>query len=244
MQTEIKDILTCEHINVYEGMCVDCRLYMSSSRMTIDLTDSYSMNNERKQNLHMGKFYEKFKNADGIPETVKTWVQQKAISAPQITHRAGCREQILYAYVYLAYLSLGYEFDPKEIAVELNISKKNIKQGIKLAAGISPICLPQACDDIITAPIVIISPVIYLEEQLKMIKLEKKLKSVRKIAEKALKKNILLYEEKPNIMSLAFIEYYILKKKLNINKIHLIFNITLVSLNLCLEKIKKTFNKI
>jgi hypothetical protein len=243
------EVQNCSHEDVYNGVCCSCGLCMVNSGMNIDFNDDFSTSHQRRgDKLYVS--FEKDLRDKNIPEEIKDWVYKKTVNAPQKTHRMGSREQIIYAYVYQAYLSLGVDFDPTTLAELLGTEKSNIRPAIKLASGISSVPLPQSKNNSVTTPLVIISPITYLKKNLEQLRLLKYYDEIKDIAEEALEQNSLLYEEKPSTMALGFIKYYTDKYDIEIPsdkkrkvKIHIIFKITSSSLDLCVRKISQTLEK-
>jgi hypothetical protein len=238
------EIQNCTHLNVYDNVCSNCGLCMVSSCQSIDLNDNYS-NSNVKVKFTKNNYELELKDKD-FPEEIKSWVYKISNKSENTIHKLSYKEKILFAYVYLAYLELEYNFDPIEIIEKLGMKKKDIKSGIKLASGMSSKILPQCNYTHVTSPLVIISPLFFVKEQLEKLDYIKYIDDITLLIEDLLNENQLLLEEKPNIVSLAVIKFYMINN-LNINakknKIHIIFNIPLVSFNKCYNMIEKIIAK-
>jgi hypothetical protein len=120
-----------------------------------------------------------------IPDEIKHLVVKLALSCPKETHRMGVRRQQLFSYIYLAYLQLGYNFDPDLVINELKMSKREINMALRIISGTSSseISLPagEQEGEVISAPIVVISPMIYIEEICKNNNLLEQLSKLEKI---------------------------------------------------------------
>lgn len=207
--------MDCEHLEIENNNCLNCGYVFE-----------YFSNCKKKVNINKNINFEKELCNLEIPLEIKQWVIRKsAISKRRIT-RMGCRKQILFAYLYLAYLDLKYEnFKPENLIKILGITKKNtIGIALKYVSGISAVLLPQGNDDIMTASLVIISPIIYIEEILQKLSKTEFLEEILKFCEENLKNNELLYEENPEIMAISMVKYFLDLKKIKIVKYYTIFN--------------------
>lgn len=201
--------MECEHINVFNGICSECRMCMSSSGMTIDLKDDYSTSNQKYVISNVSKIrsnFDKELRDKAIPDNVKAWVLHNVSFEIMNNRKVICKQKNIYAYVYLAYLSLNYEIDTKELADILGMKRDLIKQSIKLASGISSSILPQS--NTVTCPMVITSPPYYLSAYLEKLGLESREHDIRAWMKQKLDENMLLYEEKPDIMCIALIKQF------------------------------------
>ena len=232
----------CKHQNVFEGICMDCRLHMISCGMHIDNEEDFSTSHMRKNNKKLPSFERDLMNSD-FPDEVKKWVYNTYNSEKT---RVGGKEAILFAYIYLAHLQLELDFKPENIASKLNTTKKQVKDGMKIASGMTSKILHAKNVNSIIAPLVVITPLIFIDDQLKQLDLFKYSDLIKEFTAKILKLNSLLYEEKPNLMSLAFIKYYFTKYHPDIlgkTKIHILFKVSLSNLEGCLKQIVYTIDK-
>ena len=213
----------CTHTDIENNKCLNCGIIFKNKN---DTKISKKINFEKELLLY------------DLPLEIKQWVVQKSSLAQKRITRMGCRSQILFAYLYLAYIDLGYEnFMPEELMETLKISKKNVGNALKLVSGIGSFPLPQYKDDILIANLIIISPIIYLKKNLtKLNKLEYYDNIYEYMTEK-LKNNELLYEENPNLMCISFIKNYFDQKTIKIVKFHTIFNKTQSAIKKCIQKI-------
>jgi hypothetical protein len=205
----------CIHDTIFEGICTDCGLEIEGNY--IDLTSSYSEFHSHTDSSSVQPFENDLKNLS-IPDEIKHLVIQLAMSCPKETHRMGVRRQQLFSYIYLAYLQLGYKFDPDKVIEELGMTKREINMALRIISGTSSseISLPSGGEDgeVISAPVVVISPIIYIEDICKDNNLTEHNSEILEYARFTLEKNKILYEFNPKHIAIALVKNY-----MNINKI-------------------------
>uniref|UniRef100_A0A6C0AFU4 Transcription factor TFIIB cyclin-like domain-containing protein n=1 Tax=viral metagenome TaxID=1070528 RepID=A0A6C0AFU4_9ZZZZ len=218
-------INNCMHNNVFEGVCCSCGIYTTDCGMSINLNEGYSKSHiKAKKNPNIGFFRDL--NEKNIHQEVKKWIHEEVQKIPNFNKKVGCKNQTLFAFVYKGYLSLDIDFDPIKLAYELNISKKDSRVGIKLAASIAQKSLPEPTTGSVRSPIDIRLPSFYIEDELKNIDRMDLLEEIRKFAEQETDKKISLLEDRPNKVAIGFINYYCLKNNIVIPKIHKIFKMS------------------
>lgn len=221
----------CEHImgnNEYCDYCVLCGHAISTTfkePTPTRLPPSKTVN------------FEKELSVISIPSEIKQWVIRKSSLAKKQINRMGCRKQILFAYIYLAYLDLEYlDFKPNKLIDILNISKKNVGLALKYASGISSLLLPQSEDDKLTSSLVVISPSIYIYEILEKINKLEHFPNLKGTCDMLLEKNELLYEENPELMALAIVKHYFDILNVKLYKYHSHFKKTQSVIKTCIKK--------
>jgi transcription initiation factor TFIIIB Brf1 subunit/transcription initiation factor TFIIB len=209
----------CTHKSIFEGVCNDCGLEISGCH--IDMTSSYSEYHSHTDNIVAKPFEQDLKNLS-IPDEVKNLVIQLAMSCPKETHRMGVRRQHLFSFIYLAYLQLGYKFDHNKLVEELKMTKREINMALRIISGTSSseISLPagEQEGEVISAPIVVISPMIYIEELCKNNNLIEQKDEIIVHAKKILAKDKILYEFNPKHIAVALVKHYLNQQKVNIPK--------------------------
>jgi len=213
----------CTHNDIENNICLNCgtTLYKKTE-------------NKISKNINFEKELSKLE----IPLDIKQWVVKKSSLAKKQINRMGCRKQILFAYLYLAYLDLGYKnFIPEDLADILKISKKNIGISLKYVSGIASTLLPQYVEDTIVASLVIISPKVYLKKNLEKIEKIEYYNEIENYIEEKLIKNELLYEENPNLMCISLIKNFFDEKEIKIFKFYLNFDKTQSAIKKCIQKI-------
>lgn len=203
----------CTHKSIFEGVCNDCGLEISGCH--IDMTSSYSEYHSHSDSIMIKPFEQDLKNLS-IPDEVKNLVIQLAMSCPKETHRMGVRRQHLFSFIYLAYLQLGYKFDHNKLVEELKMTKREINMALRIVSGTSSIdiSLPAGSKEgeVMSAPVVVISPIVYIEDICKANNLTHLFDDIYTESKKMLEKNKVLLEFNPKHMAIALVKYYINQK--------------------------------
>jgi hypothetical protein len=203
----------CTHKTIFEGVCNDCGMEISGCH--IDMTSSYSEFHSHTDTLTIKPFEQDLKNLS-IPDEIKNLVIQLAMSCPKETHRMGVRRQQLFSYIYLAYLQLGYKFDHNKITEELKMTKREINMALRIVSGTSSadISLPAGNKEgeVLSAPVVVISPIIYIEDICKNNNLNHLYEEIHSESKKLLDINKTLLEFNPKHMAIALVKHYINQK--------------------------------
>lgn len=215
----------CTHSDVENKRCLNCGITLVVKK---ESKISKNINFEKELSVY------------DLPIDVKQWVVKKSSLAKKQINRMGCRKQILFAYLYLAYLDLKYEnFVPEDLVDILKISKKNIGISLKYVSGIASSLLPQYSEDTITYNLVIVSPISYLKNILNKLKKDEDYNKIKEYIEKELNENDLLYEENPQLMCISFVKNYYDINGQKIIKFYTNFNKTQSAIKKCIQKINK-----
>ena len=209
---------TCPHPSVEDGFCTECGIEFTDAK--IDMSSSYSEYHSYVDGNAPLPFEADLKNLN-IPEEVKTTVIALASSCPRETHRMGVRRQQLFAYIYIAYLQLGYKFDPDKIKEKLSMTQREVNMALRIISGTSSLNIPvsgSADAAPLSVPIVVISPLIYLEDICKLNGVEESYEEIQKMAKVLLEKNKLLLEYNPKHIATAMVRHYLNLNKVNIPK--------------------------
>lgn len=232
----------CEHENIIDSVCNDCWMCIDVMCIDVKTVDPHFGINKISNSPN---FCKDLKNID-IPDDVKNLVYKiEALSEKKIS-RLNSRKLKLFAYCYLAYLKLGYDFKPEELAQKLDI-RKNVREAIKIAAGIGNVGLPMPevklmpeCESFLSK-ITIVSPIAYFDEYISKLSIQNKKSEIETYFVNLLENNKLLYEENPNFMAIAIIKYYCDNNGITLS------NFSKLSLkhtyfNKCYKKIEKLIN--
>jgi hypothetical protein len=157
-----------------------------------------------------------------IPDEIKNLVMKLALTCPKETHRMGVRKQQLFSYIYLAYLQLGYKFESDKIIEEMGMDKRKINMALRIVSGTSSadISLPIGNEegDVLSAPVVVISPIVYIEDICKDNNLTPSFEDIYFYAKDILSKNKILLEFNPKHIAIAIVKHYLVQKKITIPK--------------------------
>jgi len=204
--------MNCPHEHIYDGACVDCgmEVFGTSNGTHIEMSSAYSEHHSFIDPQNTQPFEADLKNLN-IPIEIKTMVMNLASSCPRETHRMGVRRQQLFAYIYLAYLQTGFKFDPDRIREELKMTQREVNMALRIISGTSSVDIPLPTTDdneTISAPVVVISPLVYIEEVCETNNIKDHIEDVMNLAKKVLDKNKILLEFNPKHMAVAIVRYY------------------------------------
>jgi hypothetical protein len=202
----------CRHTSVYEGICNECGIELNgtSNGTFIDMKSSYSEYHTYTDAIQSQPFEADLRNIN-IPDEVKNLVINLASSCPRETHRMGVRRQQLFSYIYLAYLQLGYKFDPDAIRTEMKMSQREINMALRIISGTSSIDIPLPVSDEaepLSAPVVVISPIVYLEDVCNNNNLSSHIEEITKLSKEILDKNKILFEYNPKHIAITLVKHY------------------------------------
>ena len=212
----------CAHTDVYDGVCNQCGLevFGISNGTYIDMSSSYSEHHSYMDNNNLQPFEVDLRGMD-LPMEVKSMAMNLASSCPRETHRMGVRRQQLFSYIYLAYLQLGLKFDPERLREEMGMTQREVNMALRIVSGTSSISIPLPTNDLdecISAPVVVISPVIYLEEICTLNGIPEHTERVTVMSKTILKKNKILFESNPRHIAISLVKYYLNCVGVNIPK--------------------------
>ncbi len=204
--------MNCPHKDIYDGACVNCgmEVFGTSNGTHIEMSSAYSEHHSFIDPQNTQPFEADLKNLN-IPIEIKTMVMNLANSCPRETHRMGVRRQQLFAYIYLAYLQTGFKFDPDRIREELKMTQREVNMALRIISGTSSVDIPLPTTDdnqTISAPVVIISPLVYIEEVCETNNIKEHIENIMNLAKNVLSKNKILLEFNPKHMAVAIVKYY------------------------------------
>lgn len=211
------DVDTCLHACVENGICTACDLLIQ------EISNSkYEFSNKHQKNSKTTLNFQKDLELIGeeLPTPIKEWVISAATSGKKTIHRMGCRKQVLYAYIYLAYVSLGYDIiDPKKLMAIVKLDKKDLGNAIKYICGTGKHKLPLSPADSISLSYIIIPPEMFLFEHLQLLgpQFEHYYDELEAFENQLLENNNSLYNEDPYLISKSIIKYFFEIKEIKID---------------------------
>jgi hypothetical protein len=205
------NIDTCIHENAIHGICPECGLCLAgtSSGTHMDMNMEFTQSHQYSGSVEAA-YFEKDVKGLNIPESVKALVVEMAASNDQEIHRMGVRRQQLFSYIYLAYLKLNMPFDPTRIADQLMMNQREVNLAVRMISATSSvnIPLPRENNNVVTAPIVVLSPINYIEDVCIRNGLQNHVNQVKEVAQRVLKASSSLLEQKPTHIAVAIVKYY------------------------------------
>jgi hypothetical protein len=205
------------------------------------MKSSYSEYHSYVDSVNVLPFEADLKSID-IPDEVKNLVMNLASSCARETHRMGVRRQQLFSYIYLAYLQLGFKFDPEKIRKEMKMSQREINMALRIISGTSSIDIPLPVSEHsepLSAPVVVISPSIYIEEVCATNNLTQFKDEVSQLAKEILDKNKMLLEYNPKHIAITIVKHYMNLKNISVQKFSKINGISDSILKHHLQRINK-----
>lgn len=210
---------SCTHDHIVDGSCSNCGLDFEGSN--IDMTSSYSEYHSHTDSYVAQPFENDLKSLS-IPDEVKNFVIRLALACPKETHRMGVRRQQLFSYILFAYLQLGYTFEPDKIIEEMKMTKRETNMALRIVSGTSStkISLPLVSEDgdVLSAPVVVISPIVYIENLCEENNLMENYSEILEHSRSILEKNRGLLDYNPKHMAITLIKHYLKQKGINIPK--------------------------
>ena len=213
---------SCKHSNIYDGACVECgmEVYGTSSGTHIEMNSKYSEHHSYVDSNSNQPFETDLKTLN-IPTEIKALVMNLASSCPRETHRMGVRRQQLFAYIYLAYLQLGFKFDPEKLREEMKMTQREVNMALRIISGTSSVDIPLPTTENaepISAPVVVISPLVYIEDVCELNGIKEHINNVSELTKVILEKNKLLFEYNPKHVAVAIVKYYLSTIGVNVPK--------------------------
>lgn len=190
----------CDHTINDEGICTKCGM----------MTESFSVETQPSQKTKYRSFEPDLARLS-FDQDIKSEVIRIAssVSEDQI-HRMGKRTTQLFVYLYLAHLRLRGSIEPQKIAEELKMTEKQLNEATKIVSGVSntPMPLPKIGGETLSAPVVIISPLAYLNNLCMQLGINDTCSKIREFGAKIIAKNPLLLEQSPDQVAIGIIKYY------------------------------------
>jgi hypothetical protein len=213
---------SCSHANIYDGVCLECgmEVYGTSNGTHIEMSSKYSEHHSYVDSNNSQPFEADLKSLN-LPTEIKAMVMNLANSCPRETHRMGVRRQQLFAYIYLAYLQLGFDFDPEKLRTDMKMTQREVNMALRIISGTSSVDIPLPTNEDsepISAPVVVISPIIYIEEVCKHNNVLSHKDEIMKLAKFVLSKNRILLEYNPKHVAVSIVRYYLNSISINIPK--------------------------
>jgi 2-phospho-L-lactate transferase/gluconeogenesis factor (CofD/UPF0052 family) len=147
----------------------------------------------------------------------------------------GKRKTQLFVYLYLAHLRLRGSIEPQKIADELKMTEKQLNEATKIVSGVSntPMPLPKVDGETLSAPVVVISPLSYLNSLCMILGINDTCSKIKEFGAKIISKNPMLLESAPDQVAIGIVKYYM--------ETHNIVNLRFLSLVKRSDNTVKTF---
>ncbi len=197
-------IESCMHNETDNGYCIFCGLQIQGDYL--DMKETYTEQHNRGNVSNIGCFETDLMNLD-LPVEIKELALQLAKTGSPGSYRREARKNLLFNYVYKAYIKLNINVNPYELINMFDLSKQKVNEALRVVSGTST----KSQNSYSVVSVVVISPIEFIKQY------GEKLDCVNKIVDFALnaiskdKKEILITRN-PQHMAIAFIMLYFSKK--------------------------------
>jgi len=229
----------CPHINISDGVCTNCDQILEGAyfKQVDQFTDAHAYGTQRTY-----AFEADLAALTHIPGEVKQHVIVMLASAPRLIVRKDSRHRVLFAYIYLAYVSLGIPFDPRTLATSVGISSSKYTESLKLVSGIGSFQLPQT--KTLVAPLVVISPVTYIPQLVEVVTraypgLSLDMNAIIADMERILEASPLLLEDVPYAIAAALVKIHVDRQRTRVIQYYKHVGITPASVKVHVEKVAR-----
>lgn len=221
----------CEH-DFVDNLCTKCNLVIEEF-----FEKQYVKTNILKD---MTK-YNLIDQLQGVPQEIIS-IAKKNISRKQNETGKKVRndKKQTFIQIYEAIIQSGINFDPTIVTRQLGLGKKDINWCIK---EVSQTSLTPSVHEEASQPIyiVIVSPVVYIEDICKKTGIEEHQEKLIKLTEEIMEKKDILYSFKPNYIACGIVKNFCIKNKINIKAFSKKNNISDNALNKAILNVEEFF---
>ena len=226
--------MNCEH-QIQTNHCVKCGMVFDENfEVNNDFSNNQSKIISQKNNII---------DTLDIPEYVRK-TAYKTIQIKQEDYGKKVRNdpKNTFIEIYNAYLKCGYSnFNPKKLAENLNLSRKEVNWCLKMTSGTS-LQEEDYYNEIEGYPsIVILSPIAYIEPLCKSNNLLKHKDKLLEKVEYIMKQKDILYSSRPEYIACAIVKKYCEKNNIIIKSFSKINNISDNALKKSIREIEQFF---
>ena len=195
------DLYDCIHEHVVDGECENCGLIIGEGYdFSTEFSKNYTKMNTTKVSI--------IDSIDGVPEKVIIRAKQN-IEAKQEESGKKIRNDAKNTFIvlYNAYLELGIDFKPHELALKLGLNRKDINWCLKVSSGTS-LSKKNVSEDHKYPSIVIISPISFIDSICKNNDMSDHCDEIKRITREILEEKDILYSSRPEYVSYAIVKKY------------------------------------
>ena len=195
------DLYDCAHEDVVDGECTNCGLIIGEGYdFSTEFSKNYTKMNTTKISI--------IDSIEGIPPQVISKAKYN-IQTNQEESGKKIRNDAKNTFIvlYNSYLELGINFKPHELALKLGLSRKDINWCLKVSSGTS-LSKKNVSDDNKYQPIVIISPISFIDSICKNNEMSDHCDEIKRITREILEKKDILYSSRPEYVSYAIVKKY------------------------------------
>lgn len=190
----------CEHIDVIDDICNDCGLIVNEG---FEFSCNYSMNYTRTSASKPSII----DTMEGIPLNVIETAQKNIRTNIQNGKKIRNDSKNAFIVLYNAYLETNTNFNPQYLASKLGLNRKDVNWCLKVSSGTS-LSKTNVSHENKYFPIVIISPISFIDSICDNNGLEKYCESIKTITRQILSQKDILYSSRPEYVSYAIVKKY------------------------------------
>lgn len=197
----MEDLDDCVHDEIVEGVCENCGLIVGEGYdFSTEFSKNYTKMNTTKVSI--------IDTIEGIPKEV---IDRAKINIEMKLEENGKKirndAKNTFIVLYNAYLELGLDFKPHDLAEKLGLNRKDVNWCLKVSSGTS-LTKSNISEDNKYQPIVIISPVSFIDSICKNNDISEHCEEIKKITREILEQNDSLYSSRPEYVSYAIVKQY------------------------------------
>lgn len=195
------DLDDCMHDEIIDGVCENCGLIIGEGYdFSTEYTKNYTKMNTTKVSI--------IDTIEGVPEKVinraKMNIENKQReSGKKIRNDA----KNTFIVLYNAYLELGIDFKPHDLALKLGLNRKDVNWCLKVSSGTS-LSKMNVSNDNHYPSIVIISPISFIDSICKNNDMTDHCEELKRITKEILDQKDVLYSSRPEYVSYAIVKKY------------------------------------
>lgn len=197
----MEELGNCTHSDIVDGVCEECGLILGEG---FDFSSDYSKN-YTKMNTSKSSVID---TLSGIPPEV-IQLSKRNIELSQQENGKKIRNDTKNAFIvlYNAYLELGLNFKPYELAMKLGLNRKDVNWCLKVSSGTS-LTKTNVSSQNDYPSIVIISPICFIDSICDNNNLQEHKDELKRITRDILDQKDILYSSRPEYVSYAIVKKY------------------------------------
>ena len=198
---KMDDLDDCIHDEIIEGVCENCGLIIGEG---YDFSTEYSKNYTKMNTTKVSII----DTIEGVPQEVINRAKFN-IEKKQEENGKKIRNDAKNTFIvlYNAYLELGIDFKPHELALKLGLNRKDINWCLKVSSGTS-LSKTSVSEDHKYPSIVIISPISFIDSICQNNQMSEHCEELKKITREILEQKDILYSSRPEYVSFAIVKKY------------------------------------
>ena len=221
----------CEH-DFLDNVCQKCNLYIESF---------FDKKHSNLENIRDTNKYNLIDQLVNVPPKIISIAKKNIMRKQNETGKKVRNDKKqTFIQVYEAIIESRINFDPSIVTKQLGLGKKEINWCIK---EVSQTSLVPSIHEEVSQPIyiVIVSPIVYIEDICKKTGIENHKNKLLKITEDIMDKKDVLYSFKPNYIACGIVKSYCIKNNLNIKAFSRKNNISDNALNKAVLNVEEFF---